>query len=208
MASETTEVDVNRISLEKLSPTVRAALLSALLTLLATFLVSTTGAEAANKASAFGKGGVFYACYKVKGKNRGAVRLVNRPRRCKKLRGWRRMSWSANGATGVRGSTGSPGDQGSPGAAGGVDQSLLETIQTQSSQIDTLTKQVTTLSQQVTGLEGTVASACSQLTALTTQADDLGTAVAGISLNGVLTGLGGALQIPSLPAALGSFACA
>lgn len=52
-----------------------------------------------------------------------------------------------------------------------------------------------------------VDSACTQATNLTTQVNSLGTAVGGIGLNGVLTGLGGVINIPTLPTALAPFSC-
>lgn len=184
------------------------------------------------------KHGVIYACFKVKGKNRGALRVVGHPRRCRKLRGWHRTAWSAAGLPGSQGSQGAAGangsgqqgpqgppgpkgDSGEQGVAGTVEKSLIETIQTQSLQIDELTDEVSTLTGQVTSLvgdvgvlegdvgdlEGTVDSACTQLELVTDQTDSLLTAVGGLSLNGALEVLGGLLEIPTLPAALGAFEC-
>jgi hypothetical protein len=56
-------------------------------------------------------------------------------------------------------------------------------------------------------LTATVAALCSQVSTVTSQLNALQTVIAGLGLNGVLTGLGGALSIPALPSALPSFAC-
>lgn len=56
-------------------------------------------------------------------------------------------------------------------------------------------------------LEATIAVLCTQLTAVTTQLNSLETALGGLGLNGILTGLGGALTIPPLPAPLTPFSC-
>ncbi len=67
------------------------------------------------------KNGQVRACYKVKGKPKGAMRAV-KGKRCR--RGERRLTWSvvgpagAAGAAGSQGSTGSQGPQGAPGVKG------------------------------------------------------------------------------------------
>lgn len=212
---------------------------------LSTFLFSTAGVATATQP--LGKNGVIYACFKAKGKNKGALRVVASKRGCKKLRGgWRPVSWSANGSSGASGQSGTQGSagtsgergpQGNPGPegkegeqglTGTVEESLVETIQTQTTQIHDLTQQVTGLSgellgleadlntqvtsltnevtgltNEVLGLEDTVKSACTQLSALTDQSDELIGKVGGIELLGGL----GVLKIPTLPALLGSFEC-
>lgn len=214
--------------------------------------LSTAGAAIA-KPQPLGKNGVVYACVKAKGKNKGALRVVRTANGCRKLRGWQPVSWSTNGSSGAAGQAGSQGaggasgEKGSQGSAGPegkagqqgvastVEKSLVETVQSQSNQIDDLTKQVTDLSGEVLDLEGgldlldgglvdlegdvtdlggelgdlegTVGQACAQLKALTKQTNDIVAGVTGISLNGVLQGLGAVISFPSLPGALGTFEC-
>jgi hypothetical protein len=133
---------------------------------LSVFLLSLT-AGAAIGAQSIGKGGVIYSCFKAKGKNRGALRVVPSKLSCRKMRGWRPLSWSAVGAgsgpTGSQGAGGQQGPQGNPGpegkqgsqgVAGTVEKSLVDTIQAQSLQIDELTDDVTDLTGEVLTLEG------------------------------------------------------
>ncbi len=118
---------------------------------------------------------------------------------------------------------------------GEVEKSLIETVKTQTDQIDSLTKQVTDLTDEVLGLEGnltdlsggllnlegdvtdlsgelvdlegTVGETCTQLTTLTKQADDIVNGVTGISLNNALQLIGAAIAFPNLPGTLGTFEC-
>ncbi len=68
------------------------------------------------------KNGQVHACYKVRGKAKGAMRVVT-GKHCR--RGERKLNWNisgppgASGATGSQGSQGAPGAQGNPGASGG-----------------------------------------------------------------------------------------
>ncbi len=231
------------------SRSLRAGVSATIAVLAALLLAATVGAGSAS-AHPFGKNGYVYACYKVKGKNRGALRVVRHARKCKRMRGWRRMSWSAlgfSGPAGARGSQGSTGqsgpagergpqgEAGTQGAAGEIEKSLIETVQTQSLQIDELTNEVSSLTGSVTSLvseltdqelelasltgqvssltselvnlEGTVEGACTQISEVTDQSDELTEAVAGLSLNGTLEALGGLLEVPALPATLGTFEC-
>ncbi len=154
---------MNRVSL-RIGVTASVAALGAL-------AFSTAGASAAGQP--FGKDGTIHACFKAKGKNRGALRVVPQSTSCRKLHGWRPVSWSATGspgsvqagaggAAGVGGEPGSKGErgpegkEGAQGPAGEIEKSLLETIQNQTTQIDQLTKQVTDLSGEVLALEGSL----------------------------------------------------
>jgi hypothetical protein len=134
---------------------------------LGALLLSTAGPASAAKP--FGKDGTIHACFKAKGKNKGALRVVPSKRSCRKMRGWRQLSWSAVGSGGASGQAGSQGaggrqgpqgnpgpegKQGSQGVAGAVEKSLLDTIQAQSLQIDELTEDVTDLTGEVLSLEG------------------------------------------------------
>lgn len=218
------------------SRTVRCAF-AALLAALTVTLFGAAEADANGKRKPMGKDGKVHACYKVKGKDRGTVRLVRHPRACRKLRGWHRLSWGVQGLAGapgksgfgVNGLPGLPGPQGVPGpageqgpagaqgSAGEFEQTLIETVETQTVEIEELTSQVTSLTGQVTGLggdlagvatdlvdlEGTVEGACTQLAAVTGTVDDLIGGVTGISLIGELV----TLVIPELPALLGDYEC-
>lgn len=61
------------------------------------------------------KNGQIRACYKVEGKSKGAMRVVN-GKRCK--RGERPLTWSVVGPPGATGAQGSQGSQGGTGAQG------------------------------------------------------------------------------------------
>lgn len=140
--------------------------------LLAMLFAWPGGASAAQPYTA---SGTVNACYKAKGKEKGALRLVKNARKCKRMRGWRAVSWaavgpsgapgpadsgsSAGGSAGPSGPVGPKGDAGSPGSPGVVgelEQSLLDTIQDQSDQIAALTAQVNGLTGDLVDLEGVV----------------------------------------------------
>lgn len=213
---------MNSATLERPS-VLRLAVAAAGAATLAALLLGPAGAEAAPQRP-FTESGVVHVCFKVRGKARGAMRIVPHPRRCKRMRGWRRTAWTAlgfpgpNGAPGLpgqRGATGEEGpegDRGPQGAAGAIEESLIETIDNQAAEIATLTSQVTSLSSEVTSLGGevdalgeTVESACTQVSLLTDQSDELLGGIEGLSISGVV---GALLEIPPLPATLGEFECA
>ena len=186
------------------------------LALAAIMLVVPLGAGAAK----IGTGGTINACYKAKGKPKGALRVVAPGKACKRKRGERPLSWAV-----------------APAATGTVSNedvyALLTYIQQQQSEIETLTSQLETVEgilggvtngelsgviSKLQGITGTdlqgaidsvpvVASLCSQVSAVTTRVDALRTVISGLGLNGVLTGLGGVLNIPALPVALGAYTC-
>lgn len=146
-----------------------------------------------------GRDGKIHACYRVKGKPRGALRVV-RSSRARCLRGERKVAWvvaGAVGAAGLNGNTGTQGEQGSTGQAG-----------TQGAITSTLTEQVKSLSARIEGLEATLTGVCAQSEALTKQVNLVAEVVEGLGLNGVLKTLGGLLEIPELPEPLDeSFSC-
>lgn len=181
-------------------------------------------AGTASGAPSIGKNGVIFSCFKAKGKNKGALRVVAGKRSCRRMRGWRPLSWSVSGPSGT-GQTGSPGargargPQGNPGpegkegqqgAASQVEQALIDTVQSQAAQIDALSAEVTGLSSEVLGLkgdltalEGTVGDACDQLELVTTQADEILDSLLGTTVAVV----GTLLDVPSPPDPLGPFEC-
>lgn len=137
----------------------RIGVVAAVAALSALFL-STAGIAGA--AQPPGKDGVIHACFKAKGKDKGSLRVVPTARRCRKLRGWRPVSWDVDGSAGQNGSqggAGTPGEQGSTGSAGQegtastVEKTLTETIKTQSLRIDELTDQVTDLGGELLNLQ-------------------------------------------------------
>lgn len=202
----------SRLSLASLA--VAAVLLSALV----------AGAVAAPP----GKDGKVHACYRVKGKPKGVLRVVRSPKaRCR--RGERKLTWTLAGAPGPAGAPGGAGSgqQGQAGASGSVSSSSLEekvsALTTRVQNLESVLQGVTnqSLTGAIAAVDGLtnselteavnavpiVATLCDQATALTAQTGLLGDAIEGLSLNALLTGLGGVLQIPTLPAALPAFSC-
>jgi hypothetical protein len=179
----------------------------------ATTLIALTAAtSSASASSPIGRDGVVHACYVVKGKKKGTIRVVPRAASCNKRQGQRAIAWSMGGPVGPRGATPAPSSSGADGTngvgaegpAGQVEKSVLETIQTQTSVINELTKEVTNLETSLLGVEGTLEGACTQLSSVTKQTGLVEGVVKGLSLTGVL---GGLLNIPALPTPLGTFAC-
>lgn len=137
-----------------------------------------------------GKDGKIHACYRVKGKPKGMVRVVkSRRARCRK--GERKVAWVAAGAIG---SAGVPGAQGPFGQAGSI------------ASVSALEAKVAGLTERLERLEGIVADVCAQAAALTTGVNALASALGGAALDGVIP-LGLVLTIPALPGALPDLAC-
>jgi hypothetical protein len=174
-----------------------------------------------------GKDGKVYACYKAKGKRKGAVRLVAKNAHCRK--GEKKVSWSAAGQSGENGSNGENGVGGEGGAGGEkglTAQGLEKQVQSLTSkltQLESVLKGITNTEllgalgklQGVSGtqLQETVASLtkvnalCSQTSKLTSQSNALGEAIGGLKLiTGGLPGLGLEKVVP-IPNPLSSFSC-
>src|SRR6476660_3881143 len=90
----------------------------------------------ASAASPIAKNGRIYACYKVKGKAKGTLRLA-RSAKARCPRKWKKVSWYANGGpyvgpgpapgpAGQKGDPGPEGKQGVPGVEGNVVVKKLE----------------------------------------------------------------------------------
>jgi hypothetical protein len=177
----------------------RAPVILALLGALGALLLWSASASAA---SLVAKDGQIHACYKAKGKGKGTLRVVRSAKvRCP--RKWKKVAWYAAGQPGPAGeagpvgATGASGERGLTGTAGNVVVKQLE-------------DKVSELLTRIEGLEDlipTVQSLCTQAEALTTQVNAVEAAVEGLGLNAVLTTLGGALEIPTLPGPLPSFSC-
>ena len=172
-------------------------------------LIAVVSIPASAQAAPIGSDGVINACYTTKGKTKGAVRVVKAGKPCKRKE--KAVVW---------GLAGSSGEAGAPGAGLSSAQilSLLELLQKQASQIDLLTGRIVSLEGVLAGISNGDLNAlldslpvldlvCGQLSAVTGQADALRTVIGGLGLNGILTGLGGLLQIPALPGALNPFSC-
>ncbi len=169
-----------------------------ILALLGFLAVSST----ASAAYPIAKDGKIYACFKTKGKGKGAVRVIRSPKvRCP--RKWRKMAWNATvrpgpeGPAGATGATGGTGERGIPGTDGNVAVENLE------GKVAELLTRIEVLEE----LIPTVQTLCSQVETLTAQLNSVESAVEGLGLNAVLTTLGGILEIPTLPGALPSFSC-
>lgn len=97
-------------------------------------------------ATPVGKDGTIHACYKVKGKPKGTLRVVGAQKRCK--RGERKVVWNATGSSGAGGANG---QGGANGASGGSGQSGSNgTSGTEA----VLKSQIASLSVKLEGLEG------------------------------------------------------
>ncbi|HYG97110.1 MAG TPA: hypothetical protein VD741_08385 [Solirubrobacterales bacterium] len=163
-----------------------------------------TGSAAA--ASPIAKDGRMHACYKVKGKGKGTLRLVGSGKaRCP--RKWRKIAWQATPVPGPRGERGAPGPAGSSSSIEGL-KTEVSVLRTQVETLESLLKGVTNQDLlRAVGLAPVVESLCSQAGILTGRVNLLEGALGGLSLNGVLTTLGGLLNLPVLPGALPVFSC-
>lgn len=207
------------------SPKTRLTVALALIALAASVLASEAAAR-----GVVAKDGRIYACYRAKGKHKGAVRLV--PKRAKCRRGEHKVSWSVSGTPGPGGSSGQNGANGESGTAGAPGaRGTTASIATLESQLSSLLSKVQALESILQGithasltealakLEGvsglqlqeavgalpTIASLCSQSSALTGQSNALGTALGEIGLGGIVPS-GLLLELPAV-APLPSYSC-
>jgi len=181
----------------------------------------------ASAASLVGKDGKIHACYKAKGKGKGTLRVV-RSAKVKCPKRWKKVAWYASGQAGPQGQSGAPGAPGEtgtnggsglPGTTGTVTVQALEDkvteLLTKVQSLETILKGIdnTQLKEAIAGiakveaLETAVGSLCTQASTLTSRSNALENAIGGLSLNAVLTTLGGALNVPALPGALSAFSC-
>ena len=154
-------------------------------------LLSVALAGTAVAAPAPGKNGQVNACYRVKGKAKGAMRVVPAGKKCKK--GERKLAWSvtgppgtqgANGAQGGQGAQGSPGSNGTNGAAGtpgapGTASVALET------KIASLTLQVESLEGILDGVETDLSGVTSNVTGLTSNVKVVEDVLKGVNNTGL-----------------------
>ena len=170
---------------------------------LCAFVIFTSAPAAA--AGIVGKDGKIHACYKVKGRAKGTLRVV-RSAKVKCPKRWKKASWYASGPAGPPGAAGSPGGNGETGTNGS--SGLPGTTGTVT--VKALEDKVTELLTKVKALEAlvpVVGVLCSQASTLTSQANSFEEALGGLKLNAVLTTLGGLLEVPTLPGSLPAFSC-
>ena len=167
-------------------------------------LLGALGATAI--AAPVGKGGTVQACYKVKGKAKGAMRVVPSGKKCR--RGERKLAWNAVGTPGPAGAKGANGANGSNGATGPTGPAGPGNEAALQAKIAGLTVKIEALEgvlQGVTNLQLTetvgalpvVDSLCTQAAAVPGQINAVGTALGGLTLGGLIPG-GLVLTIPSL----------
>jgi len=183
--------------------------------------------DAAGAAKLVGKDGKVYACYKAKGKAKGAVRLVPKKGKCK--RGEKKISWGSVGPAGESGQGGENGSSGESGAAGETGTAGVKGLE---SKVQSLTSKVTALESVLQGITNAdllgmlsklqgisptqlqeavaavanVKALCTQASVLTSRANELGSLFGGIELGGVIPSLL-KLVVPSAPASLQPFGC-
>jgi hypothetical protein len=197
-----------------------------LLLALCAFVLCTS--SPASAASLVGSDGQIHACYKVKGKAKGTLRVV-RSAKVKCPKKWKKVSWYAsgpagpqgesggNGGSGETGTNGTSGLPGTPATATVVKQlegkvtellNKVSSLETVLKGIDNqqLKEAISSIAD-VKALESAVGSLCSQSSTLTSQLNSVESALGGLSLNTALTMLGGVLNVPTLPGPLSSFSC-
>lgn len=170
------------------------------LALVASLLLLSSGSASA--ASPVAKDGKIYACFKAKGKAKGDLRLL-RGAKARCPRKWQKVAWQATSTPGPRGEAGAPGRPGSNGQAGASGLSGVDA----GAAVVGLEAKVAQLLLKVESLEGVVEALCTQGGVLTNRLNVLEGVLGGLNLNGVLTTLGGLLNIPALPGALPAFNC-
>ncbi|HEY8501134.1 MAG TPA: hypothetical protein VIL21_00475 [Solirubrobacterales bacterium] len=161
---------------EKFPVTKFPIVVPALLAALALLLITMSPSASAHLRLA--KDGKIHACYKAKGKGKGALRVVRSGKvRCPKK--WRKVAWYAAGPAGSQGASGATGAPGQDGTAG---TKVLE------DKVSELVTKVQSLEANLAAVLGTTQALCGQVTTLTGQ------------LNAVMTTLSGLLNMPAMPA--------
>jgi hypothetical protein len=199
-----------------------------LLPALCAFVLFTS--SPASAAGIVAKDGKIHACYKVKGKGKGTLRVV-RSAKAKCPKKWKKVAWNARptytgpglagptGPQGPSGSTGPQGEKGETGAPGRNENLVLNELEDKVTELlgkvqslETILNGIdnTQLKEAIAGiakteaLEDAVGSLCTQATALTSKSGELGTALSGLkTVLGTLT----AMMLPSIPTALPAYSC-
>jgi hypothetical protein len=200
----------------------RSAPVLFLLALSAFVLCTSTPASAA---SLVGSDGKIHACYKVKGKAKGTLRVV-RSAKVKCPKKWKKVAWYVSGPAGPQGESGSNGGSGETGTNGGSGlngtpatatvikglEGKVTELLTKVQSLETILKGIDNqqLKEAIAGiakteaLEGAVGALCTQATALTSKSGELGTTLNGF---GTILDALSVLPIPGIPAALPAFGC-
>ena len=195
-------------------------------------VLAVVAVPASAQAAPIGTDGVINACYMTKGKTKGAVRVVKAGKPCKRKE--KAVVWGVAGEAGSAGA-GLSSDQvlallqlmqqqanqidlltgrlvDLEGILAGISNGDLTGL------LDSLTGRITDLEGILAGISNGDLNAlldslpvldlvCGQLSTVTGQTNALRTVLGGLGLNGILTGLGGLLNIPALPTALNPFNC-
>jgi hypothetical protein len=177
----------------------RFGLLSAgLLVVVALVAIAFAGTAAA---APIARNGKVNACYRVKGKAKGAMRVVPANQKCR--RGERKLGWNVAGPVGAAGKAGARGATGASGPQGPGNEAALQ------AKIAGLSMQVQALEGILQGLSNSglaaavkqvpvVSSLCAEAHSLPTEINDsLGDALNGIALGGTIPALL-SLTVPSL----------
>jgi hypothetical protein len=203
-------------ALSRKAPSVRLPAIF-VVTLLATALGLACATGSASATSLAGKDGKIHACYKVKGRAKGTLRVV-RGAKARCPRGWKKTAWNASGAPGAAGENGGNG-VGEPGSAGGNGANGTAgtngKVSSLESQVTELLTKLKSLESVLAGVTNTqlkeaignvpvVASLCGEAKKLNEQSNGLGTALGGLST--VLDTLT-ILALPTIPVALPAFEC-
>jgi hypothetical protein len=115
-------------------------------------LFACMGGAAAAKGP-LGKDGRIHACYRVKGKPKGSLRVVPARKRCR--RGERKVAWSAAGRNGQAGTAGGGGQAGANAAPSSNEVALKTQISSLELKVDRLEKALEGI---LPDLEGTLAA--------------------------------------------------
>lgn len=184
----------------------------------------------AGGAKLVGKDGRVYACYKAKGKAKGAVRLVPKGRKCHK--GEKKISWGVTGPAGESGQSGENGNNGTNGEGGLGGEKGTASLGSMQKQVESLTSKLATVESVLKGitngdltgmlsklqgisptqLQEAVSSVakvnelCSQTSKLTSQSNALGSALGGLELLGGLGSIVPSSAAP-IPTPLSTFSC-
>lgn len=180
---------------------------SGLLLLGALLLVAAPPASAA---SLVAKDGKIHACYKVKGKGKGTLRVVRSAKaRCPKK--WKKVAWDAGGSPGAQGAPGAPGAAGEPGSKGETglpgrnENAVVNELEDKVTELLGKVQALESLVANLGALEGVVGSLCTQTEALNEQSGKLGGSLS--ALNAVLAVAFPLLSLPTVPVALPPYTC-
>ena len=171
----------------------------------------------ASAASPVAKDGKIHACYKAKGKGKGALRLVRNGKvRCPKK--WKKVAWYAAGGSstmvqGPQGQQGVPGPEGKQGVPGVEGNIVVKELEDKVTELLTKVASLETILSGITNAEllgaieavPAVGALCEQAEDLTSQTTALGSTLG--SLNTVLNTLLIGFSPVSVPTALPPFSC-